>query len=111
MQRFQILLCEGPSCGITHESERLRAVLQARLAADPALGSRVHLVVYDCFGRCGEGPNMFVRPLAPGEDGDREPREVAGRGFYTGCTEAKVARILDEHAGRGAPIAEWVDEY
>lgn len=111
MRRFQILVCEGPSCGITHESERLRALMQARLAADPELRARVHLVVYDCFGRCGEGPNMFVRPLAPGEDGAREPREVSGRGFYTGVDEAKAERILREHAGEGAPIDAWVEEY
>lgn len=109
--RFQILVCEGPSCGLTHESERLTALLQARVAEDPALEPRVHVVVYNCFGRCDEGPNMFVRPLAPGEDGDEEPREVAGKGFYPGMDESKAERMLAEHVGEGRPVPGLVEDY
>ena len=50
-------------------------------------------------------------PLAPGENGEQEPREVSGRGFYPGVTEEKVEAILQRHAGEGTPIAEWVEEY
>lgn len=111
MRRLQILVCDGPSCGITHESDLLRDLLRARVAADPGLKSRVHVIAFNCFGRCSEGPNMFVRPLAPGEDGEVEPRDVAGRGFYAGVTEEKVVKILEQHAGEGVPVAEWVEDY
>lgn len=111
MHRLQILVCEGPSCGLTYESERLRELLQARVAADPELRRRVHVVVYNCFGRCSEGPNMFVRPLAAGENGDVEPRDVRGRGFYPGVDEAKVVKILEQHARDGKPVEAWVDDY
>jgi (2Fe-2S) ferredoxin len=111
MQRFQILVCEGPSCGITHESERLVALLKERIAANPDLKSRVYCAIYDCFGRCSEGPNMFVRPLAPEERGEVEPRDVSGRGFYPGVTEEQAVTILERHAGEGSPVEEWVEEY
>lgn len=111
MRRFQILVCEGPSCGITHESEQLVTLLRRTIAADAALQPRVHVAVYDCFGRCSEGPNLFVRPLAPEEKGEEEPREVSGLGFYTGVTEDKALAILQQHAGEGTPVAEWVEEY
>ena len=65
--RFQILLCEGPSCGITHESESLKYHLAGKIAADADLRGRVTVIDYMCFGRCSEGPNLFVRRLAPGE--------------------------------------------
>ena len=57
MRRFQILVCDGPSCGITHESERFVALLRARIAADPELRPRVHVAVApgNGFGEHGEG--------------------------------------------------------
>ena len=75
--RFQILLCEGPSCGITHESECLKHHLAGKIAADADLHGRVTVIDYMCFGRCSEGPNLFVRRLAPGERADLEPPVTA----------------------------------
>ncbi|MFY0541816.1 hypothetical protein [Nannocystis pusilla] len=56
MPRFQILVCDGPSCGITHESDRLVTLLKAGIAADPGLKTRCYVAAYNCFGRCSEGP-------------------------------------------------------
>lgn len=111
MQRFQILVCDGPSCGITHESEQLVTLLRRRIAGDEGLRARVCVVTFNCFGRCSEGPNMFVRPLAPGDKAEEEPRDVAGRGFYPGMTEEKAIAVLEQHAGAGTPVAEWVEDY
>ena len=113
-QRLQILVCDGPSCGITHESDVLKALLVARVAADPDLAARVHVVDYMCFGRCSEGPNMFVRTLAAGERGDAEPDSTAfneQRGFYPGMDAAKCERVLAQHCGAGVPVADLLDEY
>ncbi len=113
-QRFQILVCDGPSCGVTHESECLKQLLVGRVAADPDLKSRVHVVDYMCFGRCSEGPNMFVRKLRPGERGEAEPDSTAfneERGFYPGMDAAKCERVLDEHCGAGVVVADLVDDY
>lgn len=112
--RFQILLCDGPSCGITHESECLKHHLEGRIAADPDLRGRVHVLDYMCFGRCSEGPNLFVRRLAPGERADLEPAATAfalEQGFYTGMDPAKCDRVLVSHCGFGEPVAELVEEY
>ena len=112
--RFQILLCEGPSCGITHESEALKHHLEGKIAADPDLKARVHVFDYMCFGRCSEGPNLFVRRLAPGERADVEPPAtalIAERGFYPDMSVEKCDRVLASHCGLGQPIAELVDDY
>jgi (2Fe-2S) ferredoxin len=97
-----------------HESERLVELARRTVDADESLRGRVLVRNYTCFGRCDDGPNLFVEALAAGEDGDRDPdgdvleRE---RGFYPGNTEASIARTLHEHCGQGTPIADLVDDY
>ena len=112
--RLQILVCDGPSCGVTHESELLKELIAGRLAADADLRKRCVIVDYGCFGRCSEGPNMFVRELAKGEEAEREPDpdelEIQ-RGFYPSVDAAKVERVVREHCARGLPIAEWIEDY
>ena len=112
--RLQILVCDGPSCGITHESDVLKAQLAALVAADPDLKNRVHVVDYMCFGRCSEGPNMFVRRLGPSEAPTADPDSTAfdrERGFYPGMDLEKCQRLLAEHCVTGVPVADLVDDY
>src|SRR5690606_8245199 len=85
--RFSIWVCDGPSCGITHESERLVAKLQARIDGDDDLSARVSVHAYTCYGRCDDGPNMFVHAVTPEEDPEDEPDPdvlETERGFYPG---------------------------
>lgn len=113
-QRLQILVCDGPSCGITHESELLKQQLVDGVAADPALQGRVHVIDYMCFGRCSDGPNMFVRHLSPSESPTADPDSTAfdrERGFYPGMDPEKCGRLLREHCVTGTPIADLVDDY
>ena len=113
-KRFQILVCDGPSCGVTCESDLLKALLVREVAADADLKSRVHVVDYNCFGRCSEGPNLFVRELGPADDprGEPDPGDLMRqRGFYPGMDEVKCKRVLVEHCGADAPVADWVDDY
>ncbi len=112
--RFQILLCEGPSCGITHESECLKHHLAGKIAADADLHGRVTVIDYMCFGRCSEGPNLFVRRLAPGERADLEPPVTAlalAPGFYPGMDAEKCDRVLMGHCAHGEPVAELIEDY
>jgi (2Fe-2S) ferredoxin len=112
--RYQILVCDGPSCGVTHESEVLVALLKERVGAAPGLRGRVYVAPYNCFGRCSEGPNLFVRRLAAGEAPLAEPGLAAlerERGFYPGVDAAKCEAIVREHCGEGRAIEAWVDDY
>jgi len=112
--RLQILVCDGPSCGVTYESELLKELIAGRLAADDDLQRRCVIVDYGCFGRCSEGPNMFIRELASGEDAEREPDPdelETPRGFYPSMDAAKVERIVTEHCSRGLPVEELLEDY
>lgn len=114
MPRYQIHVCDGPSCGVTHGSEELVERLQAAIADAPDLRGRVGVGCYTCYGRCEDGPNMFVETLAEGQDGDEEPEQEVletQRGFYPGMDEAKVLRVLQEHCGQGQVVADLVDDY
>jgi (2Fe-2S) ferredoxin len=113
-KRFQILVCDGPSCGVCHGSEALVEHIEARVGASKRLRGRVDVAILTCFGRCDEGPNMLVRELAEGEDGTSEPdfEQLLGiRGLYLGMDQTKVDRVLDEHCTSGAAIAEWAESY
>ncbi len=112
--RFQILVCDGPSCGLTFESDVLREKMEAALAADSEIARRVTMVSYTCFGRCGEGPNMYVRSLAATDDPTQEPdldSMAAQRGFYPGMTEETCVRLIQEHCKHGRPLEDLVDDY
>lgn len=114
MARYQIHVCDGPSCGVTHGSEALVERLQAAIADDPGLRGRVGVRCYTCYGRCDDGPNLFVQTLAEGEDGDDEPENEVletQRGFYPGMNEAKALRVLHEHCGQDRVVEDLVDEY
>ena len=113
-RRFQILVCDGPSCGVTHESDRLLDCLRAGIDRDPSLANRVALASYTCFGRCDDGPNLFVQELEPGEEADPDPDPDVfdqQRGFYPGMNEDRVQRVLDRHCRQGEIDDELIDDY
>jgi (2Fe-2S) ferredoxin len=97
-----------------HDSEKLVELARRTIDADPALRGRVTVRNYTCFGRCDDGPNLFVEAIAPGEDPDRDvdgdvlERE---RGFYPGNTEVTIVRVLKVHCGTGEVVSDLVDDY
>ena len=106
-KRFQILVCDGPSCGVCHGSEALVEHIEARVGGDERLRGRVDVAILTCFGRCDEGPNMLVRELAPGEDGTSEPgfETLLGvRGLYLGMDTKKIDQMLEQHCVNGQPL-------
>lgn len=111
---FQLRVCDGPSCGVTHESERLVDLIEEKIKADPALEGKVGVCSYTCFGRCEDGPNMFVEELERDEQRYDDPDDDVleqQRGFYPDLDEDKVTRVLEEHCKGGKPIADLVDDY
>ncbi|MBX7082009.1 MAG: hypothetical protein K1X88_22575 [Nannocystaceae bacterium] len=112
--RYCLRVCDGPSCGVMHGSERLVALAERIIAREPGLAGTTVVRNYTCFGRCDDGPNMFVQPLGPGDDPDRDPEfEVLERerGFYPGMDETKLERVLTQHCGRGEVVDDLVDDY
>lgn len=112
--RFQILVCDGPSCGVCHDSEALRDHIARRLDAEPQLQGRVFVTSLTCFGRCDDGPNLLVRVLPADQDGEQDPSiaDIEGvRGLYLGNDVQRVDRILDEHCTTGQAIEDWVTSY
>ena len=112
--RFQILVCDGPSCAGCPGMDELRAELAQRIDASEDLKQRVGVVDFTCFGRCGEGPNLLVRPLEPKESLTEEPRfdRLDGiEGFYCEVGPSQLARVLDEHCGQGKPVKDLVESY
>ena len=111
---FQILLCDGPSCGLCHDSASLKDQLEEVVASNDALTGRVAVRDYTCFGRCGEGPNMLVREVVDAKQLHVEPsvRELDGvEGFYTDLDEARCKKIMEEHCAAGKPVGDWVEVY
>jgi (2Fe-2S) ferredoxin len=93
---------------------RLVKRLRTGIDGDGDLRVRVFVRDYICYGRCEDGPNLFVHALAEGEDPDQEPPlEVleTRRGFYPGMDEQKVVRVLEAHCGRGRVLEDLVDDY
>lgn len=112
--RFQIVVCDGPSCGLCLNSEALLEHLERRIAASESLRDRVSAINLTCFGRCDDGPNIMVRPLADGEDAELEPDIEAidnVRGLYLGMDTERIDRVLREHCEKGQAIEEWVEVY
>lgn len=113
-RRYCLLVCDGPSCGVTHDSDQLVALAKRTIAERPDLQARVTVRNYTCFGRCDDGPNTFVLELAPGDDPDRDPDfDVleTQRGFYPGMDEAKLVAVLERHCGEGNVIEDLVEPY
>lgn len=113
-KRFQILICDGPSCGLCLGSEDLREYAEARISRREDLRGRVFVTNLTCFGRCDDGPNLLVRELREGEDGEREPdiEDIDGvRGLYLGNDLTRIERILNEHCATGQPMEDCVETY
>jgi (2Fe-2S) ferredoxin len=97
-----------------HESERLVQLVERTIAADPSLQGRAVVRSYTCFGRCDDGPNLFVQELRPSDDVEADPDlDVLEqqRGFYPGMDETKILRVLAGHCGADQVVADLVDDY
>lgn len=98
---YKILVCRGPECGDKRNSRRLYAVLQEALA-DRGVTDRVELGWQSCFGRCSQGPNCYVKEIAPGETqrfafAQLPSRRRTKSALYNQLGEANMIEIVDGH--------------
>lgn len=113
-RRFHLLVCDGPSCGVTHESDTLVECIHKTLAESPDAAARTTVGRYTCYGRCDDGPNMFVWELADGEEASDDPDDdvlCERRGFYPEMDPEKIARVVKSHVGDGKVVDDLVDDY
>ena len=110
--KFQILICDGPSCGVTHDSDRLVDCANAEIERS-GLGTKVEVARFTCFDHCDDGPNLFVRTIREGEKVEEPDGALfaSQRGFYEGMSEEKVSRVVREHCGTGEPVGDLVSDY
>jgi NADH-quinone oxidoreductase subunit F len=81
------------TCGIAAGAEDTYKALEAKLAAMP---DGPELLRTGCVGMCYQEPLVEIR------NGDGE------RYLYGHVSPDKVGRLIDEHLGQGAPVADWL---
>jgi (2Fe-2S) ferredoxin len=109
-RRYRLIVCRGPECGERLGSHTLYGAFVEALGARGYTG-RCELGWQSCFGRCRQGPNVLVRPIAPGEGRmllAAVPLGGPGAALYNGVTHADVSRIVDEHVGAGRIVRDLV---
>lgn len=115
--RFHLLVCDGPSCGVSYESERLVAHLAKLQEKEPALRDAAGVWSYSCFGLCEQGPNVYVcpaqktrvlagpkKPNAPWMAPGRLPSRADGGALYSNVDERLAEHILRQHCGEGREL-------
>jgi (2Fe-2S) ferredoxin len=109
-RRWHVTVCSGPECGDRRGSQSLYTAFE-RLLAERGLGSHVVLDWQSCFGRCFDGPNVYVRPEQPTRSifGDVLPRSGPGAALYTGLLPEQIPRIVEQHIVGGEVVRDLRD--
>jgi (2Fe-2S) ferredoxin len=109
-KRYKVIVCRGPECGERLGSHTIHAAFVEALRAR-GLDGRCELGWQSCFGRCRQGPNVLVRPIAPGEGRSllaALPMGGPGAALYSGVTPLDTLRIVDEHVGAGRILRDLI---
>ena len=112
MPTYRVSICKGPDC---RRNGAERVATEARDAViDLDVGDRCTLARGGCYGLCHLGPNVVVR-----EDRPRPPDPFRQEDFqlmgwedevhYARMTPEGIRTVLDEHVGRGRPVASLRD--
>ena len=87
---YRAYICCGPNCG-PKGSVRLLTVLEEEVERQ-GMSSRVEVLPTGCQSHCETGPTMVVYP---------------GPVYYQEVDATRLARIVREHFGSGAPVKEY----
>jgi (2Fe-2S) ferredoxin len=107
MKRYRLAVCKGTDCR-RNGSDGVFASARAELAAR-SLQLRCEVYRGGCYGLCEHGPNVVVRedsgrPRDPFSREDFQLMGTPGEVHYSGMTPEKMARVVEEHVGRGTPV-------
>ncbi|MDD5730051.1 MAG: NADH-quinone oxidoreductase subunit NuoF [Candidatus Omnitrophica bacterium] len=91
MKRYNITLCEGPSCLHKNSKELLEAI-EKELAKN-SLSEKVSVNLSGCLGMCKKGPIMIINP---------------GYNIYGNLTVEDIPVIIAEHLVKKHPVARLI---
>jgi (2Fe-2S) ferredoxin len=108
-RKYVVSVCEGPDCTGNGSDALVPAV--ERAVREGNLQRRCSVKRGGCYGLCEEGPNVIVRadsgaPRDPFSSEDYELTGAPGEVHYPGMDPEKAARVVREHIGADAPVAE-----
>ncbi|TAM38847.1 NADH-quinone oxidoreductase subunit NuoF [bacterium] len=90
-KRFNITLCDGPSC-MHKNSKEIVAAIEAQLKKHE-LSDHVGINLSGCLGMCARGPVMIINP---------------GYSIYGDFTEKDIPEIIEQHIKKNKPIARFI---
>ena len=107
MKRYRLAVCKGTDCR-RNGSDKVFASARAEVAAR-SLQPRCEVYRGGCYGLCEHGPNVVIRedvgrPRDPFSREDFQLMGWPGEVHYSGMTPETIARVVEEHVGRGAPV-------
>ncbi|MFA4992660.1 MAG: NADH-quinone oxidoreductase subunit NuoF [Candidatus Omnitrophota bacterium] len=89
--RFNITLCDGPSC-IHKRSKEIVSTIEGELKKH-GLSGKVGINLSGCLGICGKGPVMIINP---------------GYTIYGAFTEEDIPEIIQQHILKKKPVTRFI---
>lgn len=111
--RWQLLVCEGPTCGGCKDSASLtQQLIEEKTTRQAQL--RLGVLPYLCLGRCRDGPNLIARRLQESEALERTPtidKLEQDSTLYSHLSPSQLEKILDSHLLRDEPDLKRGEPY
>ncbi len=89
--RFNITLCDGPSC-MHKRSKEIVSTIEGELKR-LGLTNKVGINLSGCLGMCGKGPVMIINP---------------GYAIYGAFTEKDIPEIIEQHILKKKPVTRFI---
>jgi (2Fe-2S) ferredoxin len=107
MPKFQVLVCDGPTCGAKRGGGQLLVELR-RLVAERGLEGAVEVGRETCFGYCQRGPNVVIQGIEGPAEGTPAARPDAGGILYTRLTLGEIPLLVERHLVGGQIVWQLV---
>ena len=102
-QKARIVVCRGPTCGDRRDSRTLFPVFE-RLVSDAGLRQDVEIGWQSCYGRCSQGPNVYVEIGVKQRSRYELATRPSGGVLYNDVTFADAKTIVEEHILQGTIV-------